>query len=180
MLLLLQKGVLFELTGSYREAFCTAGVTIASAGLICLPLRYTIKCYNQRRSNLHVTIIDKPASQTDLNMVSKRETHRAASAPNLGSDAVRRSANWFTSRVLLSSSHWLVGLPPNICSSPGNDMDMHDTSTVHIQTQHSSKLELIHTFGHRVTDVDNIRLILTQDTAAAVNSVTRHRRHSVP
>ena len=149
------KGVLYEMTGSYREAFCTAGVTIASAGLICLPLRYTIKCYNQRRSNLHVTIIDKkPASQGGLHLGSKLEARTVASSPFSDLDA-RGSATWLASRALLSSSHWLVGLPPNICSSPGNDMDMHDTSTVHIQSMQSSKSEIFHIFGHRVTNVDN-------------------------
>ncbi len=44
----LLAGFLFDVTGDYEVAFYVAGAAIATAGLICLPLRMVSRCVDKR------------------------------------------------------------------------------------------------------------------------------------
>ena len=54
-------GFLYDLTGDYEVAFWVAGITIAAAGVICLPLRVFRRCEgaDRRRNGEHAITLSE-------------------------------------------------------------------------------------------------------------------------
>ena len=97
-------GFLFDVTGTYDLAFYTAGAAIASAGIICLPLRFIQRC-------------DGGATQRSIEQVEKSIAVRAEQngEPTLKAAPQQKALisehRLYSSATLLAGSHISIGLP---------------------------------------------------------------------
>ena len=133
-------GFLFDVTGNYQLAFCTAGVAIASAGIICLPLRYLQKCNTAQRS---LDAVEKTRAMRAEER--QHDTRAVKSAPALRTNTLIGDAKLFTSTTLLTGSHGFIGLPNPYIRHTDTPCDVIDdtrasTDQIHIRTQTLNKL----------------------------------------
>lgn len=101
-------GFLFDSTGDYTLAFCTAGAAIAISGIICLPLRYIHQCDSTRQSleQVEKALVIKAEEAQNTN-----NSYACVTAPTLRTNALIKDARLYSSKSLLATSHSSIGLP---------------------------------------------------------------------
>ena len=119
---MLFAGFLFDITGNYRAAFVTAGVAIASAGVICLPLRCihrrnihndAVSLYKEHSRMEHRTSCEENAVNKHMALVVDTDSNSTASVQLLENEALHDyQRNRASSRRLLGSHQYIGSLNP--------------------------------------------------------------------